>query len=176
MTKKNGAMAGILGGLVASIIGIILFWPGLYWIIGLVNHAQGESAPRYTPIYQAIGALFLLIPATIGTILIIITWYFFGKKQSEFQNKRELDKTHIFLSWMAWSVSVPILLSIVILIPDVASVIKRGRLTPQNIRDTISLLKWPVTWWLLGGLVSGFTSAIYTIVKWEKSKVKNRKH
>jgi len=169
MTEKSSIIAGLLGGITASFIGVILFWPGLYWINWVENYINGTPPPNYVPFYQIIGGILLFIPGGIGIILIIITWYMFGRKLP--QLLENCQKVNVFLYWVIWSISVPALLSVILLIPEIISIIVRQRLTPQNMRDIIALLKRPVIWWILSGLIGSFTSIIYLKISWNNKVV-----
>ena len=166
MTKKTGVTAGFLGGTMAVVISILFFWQGMHWINWLDSYIQGLPPPYYTPIYQAIGITVFCIPALIGSILILVMWYVFGKQLSVVSHSGNWSKGQVFFTWLIWGASVPLLLSIMILVPDVASAIERRRLTPQNIRDATELVKGTAPWWIFSGLMGGLISAIYTAIRW----------
>jgi len=165
MTEKSSVIAGLLGGIAASFIGVILFWPGLYWINWVENYINGTPPPNYVPFNQIIGGILLFIPGGISIILIITTWYMFGRKLPQLLPIENRQEAKVLLYWIIWSTSVPALLSVILLIPDIISVIVRQRLTPQNMRDIIALLKRPVIWWILSGLIGSFVSVIYLKIR-----------
>lgn len=153
MNKRKGAISGILGGTVASLLGVFLLWRILYLTEVLVSVFRGEQIPTYRPFYmleQAGGYLLLAGLIASGTTLIL--WAGAGAVVGHLAEKRHLSQKDLFRGWYTWGLSFSVIVLIVFVLPLFLDAGTRN--DPSFLGTAIFLLVWWIACGIGGGVVS----------------------